>query len=85
MRCVRKYMFAPTFDDLEWIMHTFQRRCDVQSVPTYSNVHAFNSNNNYHVVIDNKTYIIVQNDKDDMFFKLRFPDAVLVEQTWLTD
>lgn len=81
MKCVRKYLVDITFDDLEWIMHTFQRRCDVQSVPTYANLPTFGSVPN-NVLIDNKTYVVVQNDKDDMFFKIRFPNAVLVEQTW---
>lgn len=70
MTIKKKYLWHnPTFDDIEWVMHNFQRRCDVQSVPRYAGL----------MMEDiNQTYITIQNEKDDIFFLLKYPDAVLI-------
>lgn len=79
---IRKYRWSPSMEDIEWVMIAFERRADIQIVPQYVEFNAFGSVASRRMVRDTECSITITNDKDDLLFKIKFPDAILMEQTW---
>jgi hypothetical protein len=79
-KIVRKYIWFPTLADIEQVMITFERRCDIQAVPEYVESSVTMTRPKVRYMKANNTYITIQNDKDDMLFKLLYPDCILVEE-----
>lgn len=81
MESKRKYVWRPSLEDIEWVMIAFDRRCDIQIVPMYAEVTIF-GNPSRQMKTDEQCYITIMNEKDNLLFKLKYPQALLIEQVF---